>query len=112
MATRGGSAAAGDAGDWLEHSRLADPTTKQPRVRNRSCFALQAGPDGLGGLGESPDPAMKATISRDPSQASGSSANAGRQGEGGRTFPLQAEIQHTVHYTELAPDRFRNFWCS
>jgi len=32
-------------------------------------------------------------------------ANAGHD-----TRALQADIQHTVRYTELAPDRFKNFW--
>ena len=37
-------------------------------------------------------------------------ANAGHDTRALQVWRGHRNIQHTVHYTELAPDRFKNFW--
>jgi site-specific recombinase XerD len=37
-------------------------------------------------------------------------ANAGRDTRALQAYLGHRNIQHTVHYTELAPDRFKGFW--
>jgi site-specific recombinase XerD len=37
-------------------------------------------------------------------------ANAGHETRAIRAWMGHKNIQHTVRYTELAPDRFKNFW--
>jgi len=37
-------------------------------------------------------------------------ANAGHDTRALQAWLGHKNIQHTVHYTELAPDRFKNFW--
>jgi site-specific recombinase XerD len=37
-------------------------------------------------------------------------ANAGHDTRSLQAYLGQKNIQHTVRYTELAPDRFRDFW--
>jgi integrase len=39
-------------------------------------------------------------------------ANAGHDTRALQAYLGHKNIQHTVHYTELAPDRFKNFWIS
>jgi type 1 fimbriae regulatory protein FimB/type 1 fimbriae regulatory protein FimE len=38
-------------------------------------------------------------------------ANAGHDTRALQAWLGHKNIQHTVRYTELAPDRFKNFWC-
>jgi hypothetical protein len=51
--------------------------------------------------------AMRSDLVENSAERSAVDSNAGRDT---RAYLGHSNIQHTVRYTELAPDRFRNFW--